>query len=42
MWKIAAKQMGDGFRWGEIYEANKDIIKNPSMIYIGQVLKIPA
>ena len=42
LWKIAAKQMGNGFRWGELYEANKDIIKNPSMIYVGQVLKIPA
>jgi len=28
-------------RWPEIYEANKDLIKDPNLIYPGWVLKIP-
>ena len=41
LWKIAREQLGDGTRWGEIYEANRDVIRNPSLIYAGQVLEIP-
>ena len=40
--KIAKKILGDGSRWKEIFEANKDTIKNPDMIHPGQVLKIPS
>ena len=29
-------------KWGKIYEANRDILKNPNYIYIGQKLMIPA
>ena len=39
--KIAKKIYGDGGRWKEIFEANKDKIKNPDLIHPGQVLKIP-
>ena len=39
--KIAKKVYGDAKRWKEIFEANKDKIKNPDLIYPGQVLKIP-
>lgn len=42
LWKIAQKQLGSGQKWTEIYQANKDTIKNPSLIYIGQSLFIPA
>ena len=31
-----------GLSWKEIYEANKDQIKNPDLIHVGQKLKIPA
>lgn len=41
LWKIAREQLGSGMRWGEIYEANRDTIKNPNLIYVGQVLNIP-
>ena len=41
LWKIAKEQLGDGTRWGELYEANRDTIRNPSLIYAGQVLEIP-
>jgi nucleoid-associated protein YgaU len=39
--KIAKKMLGDASRWKQIYEANKDIIKNPDLIHPGQVFKIP-
>lgn len=42
LWKIARKYLGSGARYMEIYEFNRDIIKSPDRIYIGQVLKIPA
>ena len=41
LWSIAKKHLGSGARWVEIYEANKDIIKNPNAIYTGQLLNIP-
>lgn len=41
LWKIAREQLGDGTRWGELYAANRDTVRNPSLIYAGQVLKIP-
>ena len=41
LWNIAKKQLGDGSRWKEIYELNKDKIKNPSLIYSGQSLTMP-
>jgi nucleoid-associated protein YgaU len=40
--KIAKREYGDGNAWNRIYEANRDIIKNPDLIYPGQTLKIPA
>lgn len=40
LWKIAQNELGNGNLWGKIYEANKDSIKNPSMIFIGQKLVI--
>lgn len=41
LWNIAKKYLGDGRRYTEIYELNKDIITNPNRIYVGQVLKMP-
>lgn len=40
--KIAKAFYGDATKWNVIYEANKGILKNPSRIYPGQVLTIPA
>ena len=39
--KIAKEQYGDASKWPKIYEANKDLIKNPDLIYPGQSLRIP-
>lgn len=41
LWAIAKKQYGDGAKYTKIYSANKDKIKNPSLIYPGQKLVIP-
>ena len=42
LWSIARKAYGTGTKWGILYEANQTAIKNPSIIYTGQVLTIPA
>jgi len=41
LWAIAKKYYGDGSKYTKIYEANKNIIKNPNLIYPGQKLVIP-
>jgi nucleoid-associated protein YgaU len=40
--KIAKEVLGDASRWKEIFEANKDQIKDPSLIRVGQELRIPS
>lgn len=42
LWNIAKKYYGDGSKHTKIYNANKNIIKNPALIYPGQKLKIPS
>ena len=39
--KISKKFYGDANKWTKIFEANKDTIKNPDLIRVGQVLRIP-
>jgi len=39
--RIAKEVYGDGSRWPEIFEANKDKISDPGRIYPGQELRIP-
>jgi murein DD-endopeptidase MepM/ murein hydrolase activator NlpD len=39
--KIAQRALGDGNRWREIYDANRDTISNPNIIHPGQVLRLP-
>ena len=41
LWNIAKKFYGNGAQYTKIYNANKNIIKNPNLIYPGQVLTIP-
>ncbi|MFA6004114.1 MAG: LysM peptidoglycan-binding domain-containing protein, partial [Elusimicrobiota bacterium] len=40
MWGLAKRYYGDPYRWRAIAEANPDI-KDPNLIYPGQVLNIP-
>lgn len=39
--KIAKKFYGDANSWKRIFEANKDIVKNPDLIQPGWKLRIP-
>lgn len=39
--KIAKREYGDANAWNAIFEANRDIIKDPNLIHPGQKLKIP-
>ena len=41
LWKIAKQFYGNGAQYTAIYNANTDKIKNPNLIYAGQVLIIP-
>ena len=41
LWNIAKKYYGNGSQYTRIYNANRDKIKNPSLIYPGQVFVIP-
>ncbi|MBO5256140.1 MAG: 5'-nucleotidase C-terminal domain-containing protein, partial [Clostridia bacterium] len=42
LWKLAQKNYGTGTKWGMIYEANRDTINDPKMIFADQILVIPA
>jgi nucleoid-associated protein YgaU len=39
--KIAKREYGDANKWKMIFEANRDILKDPDKIFPGQKLKIP-
>ncbi len=39
--KIAKEELGDASRWPEIFELNKDQIKDPNLIRVGQELRLP-
>ena len=41
LWGIASKQFGDGVMYVQVFEANKDKIRDPNLIYPGQVFVIP-
>ncbi|MCI8336501.1 MAG: LysM peptidoglycan-binding domain-containing protein [Peptococcaceae bacterium] len=41
LWTIAKKYYNDGAKYKDIYEANKDKLKSPNLIYPGQELILP-
>lgn len=41
LWKIAEQYYGDGNLYQKIFEANRDILRDPNRIDIGQKLRIP-
>ncbi|MEE9427593.1 MAG: LysM peptidoglycan-binding domain-containing protein, partial [Paracoccaceae bacterium] len=41
LWGIASKTYGDGILYVRVFDANKDRIRNPDLIYPGQVFTIP-
>lgn len=41
LWSMAEEKLGDGSRWQEIYDLNRDKISDPDLIYAGQELNMP-
>ena len=38
LWSLSSKFLKDPYRWNELFKQNKDTVKNPNLIYPGQVL----
>jgi nucleoid-associated protein YgaU len=41
LWRIARRTYGNGVQYTVIYEANKDNIRDPDLIYPGQIFNLP-
>ena len=41
LWKIASKHYGDGNKWQALFEANREVIQDPDLIYPGQQIRVP-
>ena len=41
LWRIARRTYGDGVRFSLIYEANQSQIRDPDLIYPGQIFTVP-
>jgi nucleoid-associated protein YgaU len=41
LWAIARESYGDGMQYMRVFEANRDNIRNPDLIYPGQVFAVP-
>ena len=41
LWRIARRTYGSGFGYSVIYDANRDQIKDPDLIYPGQIFTLP-
>lgn len=41
LWGLAERELGSGARYTEIFEANREVIENPDLIFPGQKLRIP-
>jgi nucleoid-associated protein YgaU len=39
--RLAQRYLGNAERFGEIYEANRDVLNNPDLLPIGKVLRLP-
>lgn len=41
LWRIARRTYGSGVRYSQIYEANQEHIRDPDLIYPGQIFSVP-
>jgi nucleoid-associated protein YgaU len=41
LWAIAKQHLGNGNKYTEIFDANREVIKDPDLIYPGQKIRIP-
>jgi nucleoid-associated protein YgaU len=42
LWRLSRRSLGGGERYAVIYQANREQIRNPNLIYPGQVLVMPS
>ncbi|MBL4740044.1 MAG: LysM peptidoglycan-binding domain-containing protein [Sneathiella sp.] len=42
LWRIARRMYGEGTEYTMIYQANQDQIKDPNLIFPGQIFKLPS
>ena len=42
LWDLAVKYYGDGLRYADIFSANASQIRDPNLIFIGQIFVVPA
>ena len=42
LWRIARENYGEGILYVKVFEANKDQIRDPDLIYPGQIFTVPA
>ena len=41
LWAIAEETLGNGIYYVQVYEANADLIRDPDLIYPGQIFRMP-
>ena len=41
LWGIARRNYGEGILYVRVFEANRDKIRDPDLIYPGQVFNVP-
>lgn len=41
LWKVASEFYGNGAKYTAIFDANREVIKDPDLIYPGQKIRIP-
>ena len=41
LWKLAKKYYGNAMDYPKIFEANREVIKDPDKIFVGQKIRIP-
>lgn len=41
LWALAKHYYGDGNAYPRIFEANREVIKDPDLIFVGQKIRIP-
>ena len=41
LWALAQKYYGKGAEYPRIFEANREVIKDPDLIFVGQKIRIP-
>ncbi len=41
LWKVATEFYGNGAKYTAIFDANREVIKDPDLIYPGQKIRIP-